>query len=315
MHGEIWIDKVKPDPNNPRKEFDEEKLTALAEGIKIHGVINPIEIDENNIILDGERRWRASKMAGLTKIPFKRKKMAEHDKEGTGYRTKEQLQANLTGENLRIDEARESIELLLAASNKEFTAGRNWKPDEQTLSKLGKELGVSRQYLGQILKISKEAAPEVIRAVEKKEIPFSTAVEIANVKDKEVQKDFLDYVNVDELTRDDTRKLAKKLNGKNQKQAKEIIETDKLMSPEIEASKKAYIESVKAAHESGDLGKKPDKDFNNFLFLTAISEQVGNGDVFCPNCKKQKGLKWICCNETLETSVKQLKKKYEKVVR
>ena len=68
---EIEINKIKPDKEQPRKDFDKEKLKELAETYKTQGVIQPIEIDENFVIITGERRWRAAKLAGLKKIPCK----------------------------------------------------------------------------------------------------------------------------------------------------------------------------------------------------------------------------------------------------
>lgn len=69
---EIKINDVEPNSNQPRKIFDQEKLEALAESIKDHGVVQPIivrKVDSRYIIIAGERRWRASKLAGLKTIP------------------------------------------------------------------------------------------------------------------------------------------------------------------------------------------------------------------------------------------------------
>lgn len=63
---------VEPNENQPRKSFDGEKLDALAESIKLHGVIQPIlvtKIDDRYQIVAGERRWRAAKQAGVKEIP------------------------------------------------------------------------------------------------------------------------------------------------------------------------------------------------------------------------------------------------------
>ncbi len=69
----LKISKVEPNKEQPRKVFDEEKLEILAESIKIHGVIQPIIVKEAKSgyyqIIAGERRWRASRMAGLKEIP------------------------------------------------------------------------------------------------------------------------------------------------------------------------------------------------------------------------------------------------------
>ncbi len=70
---ELDINKIYPNPNQPRKHFDEEALQELASSIKTHGVIQPLvvnrEADGKYMIIAGERRWRASNMAGLQKVP------------------------------------------------------------------------------------------------------------------------------------------------------------------------------------------------------------------------------------------------------
>ncbi len=69
---ELNIVDVEPTLNQPRKNFDEEKLEELAESIKEHGVLQPIlvvKMDKTYTIIAGERRWRASKIAGLKTIP------------------------------------------------------------------------------------------------------------------------------------------------------------------------------------------------------------------------------------------------------
>ncbi|MBR5027110.1 ParB/RepB/Spo0J family partition protein [Candidatus Saccharibacteria bacterium] len=69
---ELPISEVVRDEEQPRKEFSQEAIEALAASIKEHGVLQPIVVtreDGKYKIVAGERRWRASKMAGLTKIP------------------------------------------------------------------------------------------------------------------------------------------------------------------------------------------------------------------------------------------------------
>ena len=69
---EVKITEVMPNKNQPRKSFDEEKLEALSDSIKEHGIIQPIIVTKNGdfyTIVAGERRWRAAKKAGVKKIP------------------------------------------------------------------------------------------------------------------------------------------------------------------------------------------------------------------------------------------------------
>lgn len=68
---EVEINKIKPDPKQPRTSIDDIDIHGLAQSIITEGVINPIEVDEHFVIITGERRWRAAKMAGLKTVPVK----------------------------------------------------------------------------------------------------------------------------------------------------------------------------------------------------------------------------------------------------
>jgi ParB family chromosome partitioning protein len=69
----IPLSQVSPNADQPRKDFDEEALQELAESIKVYGLIQPITVRRFNEkeyqLISGERRWRASQLAGLTEIP------------------------------------------------------------------------------------------------------------------------------------------------------------------------------------------------------------------------------------------------------
>ena len=69
----ISINKIKSDKDQPRKSFDSEKIAELTESIKTHGIIQPLILrkidDDQYIIVAGERRWRAAKIAGLKELP------------------------------------------------------------------------------------------------------------------------------------------------------------------------------------------------------------------------------------------------------
>lgn len=67
------IQKIEPNPDQPRKRFDPEELQTLADSIAAHGLIQPlaVRLNENGYyqIIAGERRWRAARLAGLTEVP------------------------------------------------------------------------------------------------------------------------------------------------------------------------------------------------------------------------------------------------------
>ena len=70
---QIAIEQIVPNPTQPRTAFDEEALRELADSIRQLGIIQPITVrrdgDERYVIISGERRWRASRMAGLETLP------------------------------------------------------------------------------------------------------------------------------------------------------------------------------------------------------------------------------------------------------
>jgi ParB family chromosome partitioning protein len=69
----IPLEKLRANPDQPRKYFDEHELAELADSIRSHGVIQPLLVEEAGdgtwLIVAGERRWRAARLAGLTEIP------------------------------------------------------------------------------------------------------------------------------------------------------------------------------------------------------------------------------------------------------
>lgn len=66
---EMPVLKIKPNPNQPRKDIDPEKLAELANSIKEHGILQPLIIDKEGMLIVGQRRLEAAKLAGLKKVP------------------------------------------------------------------------------------------------------------------------------------------------------------------------------------------------------------------------------------------------------
>lgn len=79
---EVDINKIEPNRQQPRKKFEEEGLEELASSIREYGIVQPIIVrkeGDSYSIIAGERRWRAAKIAGLTKMPVIIKKMGEKE--------------------------------------------------------------------------------------------------------------------------------------------------------------------------------------------------------------------------------------------
>lgn len=79
----LRISEIEPNAEQPRKDFDEEALMELADSIRIHGVIQPLlvrPLDNGRYqLVAGERRWRASRMAGLLEVPVVIRDLSDHE--------------------------------------------------------------------------------------------------------------------------------------------------------------------------------------------------------------------------------------------
>lgn len=79
----VRINDIEPNRDQPRRDFDERSLSELADSIALHGLLQPIAVrpnsDGNYTIIAGERRWRASRMAGLDKVPVIIKEVDEKE--------------------------------------------------------------------------------------------------------------------------------------------------------------------------------------------------------------------------------------------
>ena len=79
---EVDLDLIAPGPMQPRTTFDEAALESLAESIKTHGIVQPLLVrrrGEGFELIAGERRWRAAKIAGLTRVPVLVKEVADQN--------------------------------------------------------------------------------------------------------------------------------------------------------------------------------------------------------------------------------------------
>ena len=69
---ELPLDRIRPNPQQPRRRFDTEAIEELAESIRAHGILQPVlvrQVDRGYELISGERRWRAARRAGLSGIP------------------------------------------------------------------------------------------------------------------------------------------------------------------------------------------------------------------------------------------------------
>ena len=133
---EIEISLIKPNPNQPRRSFDQETLTELAASIKELGVVQPLSVREMSDgtyqIIAGERRWRAATLAGLTSVPAYVRSASDSEM------TEMALLENIQREDLN------SIEVALAFRNLIDTYNLT---QERLSERLGKKRATIANYL------------------------------------------------------------------------------------------------------------------------------------------------------------------------
>jgi ParB family chromosome partitioning protein len=171
----IAIDRIERDPDQPREEFDQEALARLAESLKTRGQLQPIRVrwDQSRgvyVILAGERRWRAAKMAGLLEL-----QCVIHD---AALNPDERLAMQLVENALRDD--LKPVEQ--ARAYKRLMSAKGW-----TMTDLATELGVHQTSVSRALALL-ELPCTVQDQVEQGALAPSTAAEIAKLADPEEQE-------------------------------------------------------------------------------------------------------------------------------
>ena len=217
------IDKIEPNPDQPRHEFDESALKELAVSIREIGVIVPItvrEMDgEHYQIIAGERRWRAAKKAGLKKVPVIIRDLSEQEIMEIS------LIENIQREDLNpIEEALAYKKLL-----EEF----NLKQDE-VAEKVSKSRAAITNSL-RLLKLDERVQQMLIEEM----ITPGHARAILNIEDPEQQYEFAQKIFDEKMSVRDVEKEIKRMNSK--KPAKE--------KPGEEELEKDYVDHMKTVEE------------------------------------------------------------------
>lgn len=164
---EMDINKIYPNPNQPRKHFDEEALRELSSSIKMHGIIQPLVVsktdDDRYMIIAGERRWRASRLAELEKVPVVIKNYTEKQIKEIS------LIENLQREDLNPIEAARAIKQLM---------------DEYDLTQevVSDRIGKSRSSVANTLRLL-SLYPDVINMIEQGRLSSGHARSLVVVDD------------------------------------------------------------------------------------------------------------------------------------
>ena len=210
----VDLDRITTDPEQPRTEFDDELITSLADTIETQGIINPIEIDNNYMIVTGERRYRAAKLLGLQQVPctiwdgdqatrivrqavenIQQHKLGDRDLENTMsriwesglYPTRQQLAKAVGLSSSRISDLLETAEFVKdnpvfvldkSMSTRDIAATRSIKEPEQRIRILQSKADgiIKSSELESVIKIAK-SSEALLGKVLVNEIPLKRAIE------------------------------------------------------------------------------------------------------------------------------------------
>lgn len=214
---EIEISLIDTNPEQPRKIFNKEALNELRDSIKVHGVIQPIILNRNNdryIIIAGERRFRASKLAGLKTIPAIVKNYSEKQVKEIA------LIENLQREDLNAIEAAKGIKLLM---------------DTHSLTQevIAERIGKSRPAIANLLRLL-NLPKQIIELIEENKLSAGHARCLLALEDEEAQIKLANLASNGKMSVRELEKAVKDIlnpkPAKTKKQIEQSLELKELIS-------------------------------------------------------------------------------------
>ncbi|QAT44022.1 ParB/RepB/Spo0J family partition protein [Aminipila luticellarii] len=231
------INEIKPNANQPRKRFDDEKIDELATSIETYGVIQPIVLRKSEIgyeIVAGERRWRAARKANLKKVPCILKELTEEENMVIS------IIENMQREDLNPIEEAEALQQMIE---------RFGLSQEQ----VSKNVGKSRPYITNALRLLK--LPFEVRAyVQEGKLTNGHARAIAGIEDETMQVTVADKAVEQGLSVREVESLAKSIGEPRTKKQSE----KRMKSPDVlkvEEELKEVLGTKVCLKHSGNKGK------------------------------------------------------------
>lgn len=195
----IRLEDIETNPKQPRRDFDEQALNELAHSIKLHDIIQPITVSQipggKYRLISGERRWRASKIAGLKDIPAYIRKANDQELLELA------LLENLQRENLNAMEIALSYKRMMDELS---------HTQEQVAERMGKERSTVANYI-RLLKLP----PDIQVAVRNGEITMGHARALVNVDTVDKQLYIYKEIKEKSLSVRQTEELVRKLYSGN----------------------------------------------------------------------------------------------------
>lgn len=238
---DVSVGKIKPNPYQPRKTFDQKALEELSESIKENGLFQPILLRETLVgyeIISGERRYRASKLAGLKTIPaiiydYTDQQMMEVA-----------LVENIQREDLSIVEEAKSYQSLI--DNLGYT-------QEQLANKVGK----SRSHVTNIIRLLK-LDDDILESVDKGLLSMGHVKVLITIDDKKRQYQIVDQIISQNLNVRQTEELANSAKGKStikvkQRRANETVKSARNKRIETIVREKLGVQVIVTGEKKGSI--------------------------------------------------------------
>ena len=191
----IPIEKIFRDENQPRKEFDKEKIEELAQSIKKNGLIQPLILTKkdnlNYMLVAGERRWRAAQIANLKMIPSL---LLPDDLD----KDEISLIENIQRENLKISEEAQAYQRLI-------------EKNQYTHEELSKIVGKSRSHITNLLRIL-NLDPHFFNLLNKGILSMGHARALVGKKPEDLNERILNQINTGKISVRDIEKNKSKIN-------------------------------------------------------------------------------------------------------
>lgn len=252
---EVVIKLIKPNPFQPRRVFDQEALDELARSIRQYGVIQPIIVrrsPEGYDLVAGERRWRASQLAGLSVIPAVVRDYTDSEM------TEIALIENLQRKDLNALEEAAAFQQLMT----EFGL---------TQEEVARKIGRSRSMVANMLRLL-NLQPEVQEYVSRGTLSMGQARPLLAVEDPTIQCEAARMIIEEDLNARDAEELVKRLCSRKEKKAKPAAsEQREFFITEMEDKFKLAL-GTQVRIKPGKMKSKIEIDFYNSEDLERILE-------------------------------------------
>ena len=267
---EVPLQQIEANPNQPRREFDPVALEELASSIRQLGIVQPItlrQVDHDRFqIIAGERRWRASQLAGLTTIPAYIRTIKDENVMEMA------LVENIQREDLNAIEIALAYEHLLEKS-------------AMTQEKVAERVGKSRPAIANYLRLLKLPA-QVQMALQKKEIDMGHARALLSLDSPSLQLKVFREIQKNDYTVRRVEEVCKQLkNGEDVQSAKKTIAATRRLPEEYNILKDqlSQLFDTKVQMSCNDKGKGkisiPFASEEELEHIMSVLDSIGKGDV------------------------------------